>query len=79
MLRTLALAAALAMSLAIPNMAAAHGYYGGGWRGGPGQHWGYGGPGWHRGWARPYGYGGGYYYGGDSCWRWIDGEQVWVC
>ncbi len=80
MLRTLSLALALAMSLALPNITTAHDYYGGGWRDHGWDHtWGYGGvPGWRHGWARPYGYGGGYYGGGD-CWRWIDGDQVWVC
>ncbi len=78
MLRTLSLALALATSLALPNIATAHDYYGG-WRGpGWGHAWGYGGPGWRRGWARPYGFDG-RYYGGGACWRWIDGEQVWVC
>lgn len=27
------------------------------------------GPGWRHAWG----------YGGGACWRWIDGEQVWVC
>ncbi len=78
MVRPLSLVFALALLATAPSPVTAHGYYGGGWRGpGWGHAWGYAGPGWRHGWARPYGAYGGYY--GDSCWRWIDGAQVWVC
>ncbi len=84
MLRKLSLALAMTAALSLPSVATAHGWYGGGWHG-PGwrgDHWGYGG-GWRGdrwgyggGWRRPYGYYGSY---GGGCWRWLDGQRVWVC